>query len=136
MKRHTRNLILAAVIALTSGLATTQTIKPEKVIETEFSQTRLVREKMDKAISGDVLVYGSAIQVKKQVGIDNVKMIRRQTVYNCARNEFVIKDISVFNVEGDSISNHGIKTDSILTPQMAIYKQEVAFMCEDIKTEK
>lgn len=133
MKRHTRNLILAAVIALSSGFATTQTIKPEKDIETEFSQTRLVRDKLDKAISGDVLVYGSAIQVKKQVGIDNVKMIRRQTVYNCARNEFVIKDISVFNTDGDSVSNHGIKTDVILTPQMSIYKQEVAFMCDEVK---
>lgn len=124
-------LVFAAAVFFTCSAATTQGKKPEQIIDTEYSTTAVVRDKIDRTIGGDKLVFGSVTQMKKQVGVDNVRIIQRKGAYNCARNEFIIKEALVFDKDGKEVKDSSIKTDVILTPDLDVVQREFNFMCAE-----
>jgi len=125
-------LVFAAIMLVTCTAVTTQQLQQtEKIIETEQSTIAVVRDKIDKSITGDKLVFGSVVHLKKQVGVDNIRIIQRKGAYNCARGEFIIKEVTAFDKSGNEVKDENIKTDVIMTPNIDTVKREFKFMCAD-----
>ncbi len=126
MKLHAT--ICGLVIAVFSLAAVPQK-KPDLIIDTEYSVTTVIRDKVDKSLSGDRLVFGTVIQLKKQIAVDNIRLLKRYSVYNCARNEFVIKDVMIYDRDGQEAKNTTVKTDAVIIPDLEITKREFDFIC-------
>lgn len=125
-----KTFLVAILFLFLTGAAVPQVTKPEEIIKTATATISVVREKVDRSLSGDVLVFGTVIKVYDEVGHTKVFLLRRKGAYNCNRGEFVIKEASAFDKEGNLLPLVNIRTDVILTPEIDSVKKEFNFMCK------